>query len=449
MISKKFLKRLLILSVPIIIQQFIQASLNLIDTLMIGKLGAEEIAAVGIANQVFFFAMMIIFGINSGISVFVAQFWGRKDTKNIKKTMGVSLTFGVLIGFIFTIVAYGFPRQIMMIFVDEGKVVELGVDYLKIIAWSYIFTSISLSFQIASRGIGKTLQPMMVSAFALTINAVLNYILIFGAFGMPVLGVKGAAIGTLVARIVEVIMMVGLIYGSKSILAASLKDLFGFKGKFVSQIFSKAGPVLINEVFWSLGTIVYMWSVGNIGSDAVASYQMTTTIYRFYEVIFIGFASAAGVMIGNSIGSGDEASAVDTSKNVVRLSFVLSLGVSLIMFSVAPMIINNFNVKPQVALDASQLFNVYCVYGLARVFNLMMVVGILRGGGDTKFAMTMEIFCVWCIGVPLALFGSILLKLPVVYLVWLFSTEELVKGAINFKRLRSQKWVNNVIAKIS
>lgn len=446
--SKSFLKKLLILSVPIIIQQFIQASLNLIDTLMIGKMGAEEIAAVGIANQVFFFVMMIIFGINSGISVYVAQFWGRKDTNNIKKTMGVSLTFGVVIGIVFTIIAYVFPREIMKIFVDEPKVIELGVDYLKIIAWSYVFTAISLSFQIASRGIGKTLQPMLVSAMALSLNALLNYILIFGMFGLPELGVEGAAIGTLIARIFEVILMIALIYGTKSILAASLKDLFGFSRKFVSQIFSKAGPVLINEIFWSLGTVVYMWSVGNIDSDAVASYQMTTSIYRFYEVIFIGFASAAAVMIGNSIGSGDEKNALETSKHVVKLSFGLSLFVSLGMFMLGPVIIDQFNVKLQVATNAANLFKVYCVYGIARVFNLMMVVGILRGGGDTKFAMTTEIVCVWLIGVPLALFGSIVLDLPVVYLVWLFSTEELIKAILNFRRLISHKWVHNVIAKI-
>jgi len=446
--SKDFIKRLLYLSVPIIIQQFIQASLNLIDTLMIGKLGSDEIAAVGIANQVFFFVMMIIFGINSGISVYIAQFWGRKDTKNIKKTMGVSLSFGVLIGLVFSVLAFLAPRFLMSIFIDEAYVIDLGIDYLRIIAWSYVFTAISLSFQIASRGIGKTFQPMLVSALALSMNAVLNYILIFGKFGFPAMGVEGAAIGTLVARIFEVILMIALIYGSRSILAASLKDLFGFSMKFVSQIFSKAGPVLINEVFWSLGTVVYMWSVGNINSDAVASYQMTTSIYRFYEVIFIGFASAAAVMIGNAIGAGDEESALSTSKILVKLSFVSSILVSLGMFLIAPVIIDQFNVQAGVARDAANLFNVYCVYGLARVFNLMMVVGVLRGGGDTKFAMTMEIICVWCIGVPLALFGSIVLKFPVVFLVWLFSTEEVVKAVLNFRRLVSHKWVHNVIAKI-
>lgn len=446
MFSKDFILRLLILSVPIIVQQFVQASLNLVDTVMIGKMGASEIAAVGIANQVFFLVMMIIFGINSGISVYVAQFWGRKDTKNIKKTMGVSLTFGSLVGLIFSVLAYVFPEQIMKLFVEDVKVIALGVDYLKIIAWSYVFTAISFSFQIASRGIGKTLQPMIVSAIALSVNAFLNYVLIFGAFGMPALGVKGAAIGTLLARIVEVVLMVALIYGGKSILAASIRDLLGFNGKFVRQIFRRAGPVLLNEIFWSLGTIMYMWSVGNLGGEAVASYQITTTIYRFYEIIFIGFASAAGVMIGNQIGGNAEDQAIEISRQVVRLSFILSIFVSIAMYLLGPFIISQFNVGLLVSENARKLFNIYCVYGIARVFNLMMVVGILRGGGDTRYAMLMELSCVWLVGVPLAVVSSVFLKLSVVYVVWLFSTEELVKVIGNYRRFKSKKWVHNVIS---
>lgn len=446
MFSKKFIIRLLILSVPIIVQQFIQASLNLVDTVMIGKMGASEIAAVGIANQVFFLVMMIIFGINSGISVYVAQFWGRKDTKNIKKTMGVSLSFGGLVGLIFSTLAYCFPEEIMKLFVEDLKVIALGVDYLKIIAWSYVFTAVSFSFQIASRGIGKTLQPMIVSAIALSANAFLNYVLIFGAFGMPALGVKGAAIGTLLARIIEVVLMVALIYGGKSILAASIRDLFGFNGKFVRQIFRRAGPVLLNEIFWSLGTIMYMWSVGNLGGEAVASYQITTTIYRFYEIIFIGFASAAGVMIGNQIGGNAEDQAIEISRQVVKLSFLLSIFVSIAMYILGPFIINQFNVGLLVSKNARKLFNIYCVYGIARVFNLMMVVGILRGGGDTRYAMLMELSCVWLVGVPLAVVSSVLLKLSVIYVVWLFSTEELVKVIGNYRRFKSKKWVHNVIS---
>lgn len=446
--KKIFRKRVLSLSVPIIIQQFIQAALNLVDTIMIGKLGSDEIAAVGIANQMFFIVMMIIFGINSGISVYIAQFWGRNDTTNIRKTTGVSLSLGIAVGVIFCSVALIVPRQIMSMFIDNDNVINLGVNYLKIISFSYIFTAVSLSFHVASRSIGKTVVPTLVSAIALALNTLLNYALIFGNFGFPQMGVEGAAIATLIARILEFILMIAIIYGSKSILAASIRDLTSYSMKFLSQIFENAGPVLINEIFWCLGTVGYMWSIGKINAEAVAAYQIAGSIFRFYEVIFIGFASAAGVMIGNSIGSNNETMAKIYAGKILRLSFWASIVVSSIMLLISPMILSNFNVSKDVLNTSQIIFNTYCIYGIARMFNLMMIVGVLRGGGDTKFAMTMEIVAVWLIGVPLAVLGSIVLKLPVEIVVVLILTEELVKTVIGFRRLKSNMWLNNIIGHI-
>lgn len=443
-----FIKKLLFLSIPIIIQQFIQAALNLVDTVMIGRLGSDEIAAVGIANQVFFFVMMIIFGLNSGISVYIAQFWGRKDTKNIRKTMGVSLTFGLSVGIFFCLLAVTFPKEIMGLFIDDQVVIDLGVKYLRIVAWSYITLSISMSFQVASRGIGKTLLPMIVSAIALSTNTILNYGLIFGNFGMPELGVEGAAIATLIARILEFILLVSLIYGSKSVLAASFKDLIAYNGTFIRQIFKKAGPVLMNEVFWSLGTIVYLWSIGHIDAEAVASYQITLSAYRFYEVVFIGFASAAGIMIGNSIGANKEEDAIYVSRQIVKISLPMSIIISFVMYLCSPLILGLFNVSPVVLNAAQKLFYLYCIYGVSRVFNLMMIVGILRGGGDTRVAMLLEMSSVWLIGVPLSIIGAIVLKLSVVYVVWLILTEEVVKSIFCMYRLKSNKWLHNVIHEI-
>lgn len=446
--KKDFYNRLMVLAVPIIIQQFIQAALNLVDTVMIGRLGSDEIAAVGIANQVFFFVMLIIFGINSGVSVFIAQFFGRHDYKNIKKTMGVSLVSGTLVGILFCIIAVTVPRPLMSLFIDDAYVVELGVKYLKIVAYSYIFMAVSLSFGVASRGIGKAVIPMMVTGTALCVNTVLNYGLIFGNFGLPELGIEGAAIATLIARIVEFCLMLTIIYKSDSLLAAKFKDLIAFDVGFVYKIFQKAGPVLLNEIFWSLGTIVYMWSIGQINADAVASYQITLSSYRFYEVAFVGFASAASVMIGNAIGAGEEKKAVTYAHAISKRAVFLSVAMSTIMFLLAPQILKFYKVSDHVLSDASMLYNIYCVYGMFRMYNLIKIVGIFRGGGDTKFAMLTELSSVWLVGVPMALIGSLVLKLPVVYVVWMILTEEVVKTVICRRRFKSKKWVHNVIHQI-
>lgn len=446
--DKTFLKKVFTLSIPIMIQQFIQAALNLVDTIMIGKLGADEIAAVGIANQVFFIVMMIIFGLNSGISVYISQFFGRNDIKNIRKTMGVSLSFGLIVGVVFCIIAIVLPKQIMSLFTSNQNVIELGIEYLKIIGISYVFTAFSLSFHVASRSIGKTMVPMLVSAVALSINTVLNYGLIFGNFGMMELGVRGAAIATVIARGIEFILMIIIIYGSKSLLAATISDLTSYSMKFVSQIFEKAGPVLINELFWSLGTVVYMWSIGQINSDAVASYQIAGSIFRFYEVIFIGFASAAGVLIGNSIGAGDESYAKLAARHITKLSFIFSVFMSILLYIVSPFVLKNYNVPVEVLHSAQLIFNVYCIYGIARMFNLMMIVGVLRGGGDTKYAMVLEMSTVWLVGVPLAVLGAVVLKYSVVIVVAMLLIEEVVKTIIGLVRLRSDKWLHNIIGHI-
>jgi putative MATE family efflux protein len=415
---------------------------------MIGRLGSDEIAAVGIANQVFFFAMLIIFGINSGVSVFIAQFFGRNDHDNIRKTMSVSLLSGTLVGVIFCIVAITIPDKIMNLFIDDAHVVDLGVSYLRIIGYSYIFMSVSLSFSVASRGIGKTVIPMIVTAIALSVNTILNYGLIFGNFGLPELGIEGAAIATVIARIVEFVLMISIIYGTKSLLAVRIKDFLSFDGKFFVKIFEKAGPVLLNEIFWSLGTIVYMWSIGQINADSVASYQITLSSYRFYEVAFVGFASAASVMVGNSIGAGDENLAKIYAKAISKRSFLFSIFMSVLMFILAPHILKFYNVSESVMADSLKLFHIYCVFGIFRMYNLMKVVGIFRGGGDTKFSMFAELTCVWLIGVPMALLGSLVLKLSVVYVVCMILTEEVVKTIIARRRFKSEKWVHNIIHQI-
>lgn len=362
--------------------------------------------------------------------------------------MGVSLVFGLIVGIIFCLVAVLFPKPLMRLFINDPIVVDLGVKYLKIVAYSYIFMAVSLSFGVASRGIGKPVIPMMVTAVALSVNTCLNYGLIFGKFGLPELGIEGAAIATLIARIVEFILMLTIIYKSSSLLAARPKDLLAFDLKFTGQIFKKAGPVLFNEIFWSLGTIVYMWSIGQINADAVASYQITLSAYRFYEVAFVGFASAAAVMIGNEIGRDNEQQAVVYAHAISRRGVVLSLFMSTLMFILAPHILKFYNVSDGVMSASMYLFYIYCVYGVFRMYNLIKIVGVFRGGGDTRFAMFAELFSVWMIGVPMALIGSLILKLPVVFVVWMILTEEVVKAIICRKRFKSEKWVHNVIEHI-
>ena len=235
-IDKRFYKKVAIIALPIVIQNFITSSLNIVDTMMIGKLGENEIAAVGIANQYFFLLSILMMGLFSGIGIFVSQYFGKKDNENIKKLIGIGIVCAIVMGSIFTITAQIFPEGIIGIFNKDFEVIKLGVEYLIIVSLSYIFTTITFNYGIALRCIEKTTIPMIGSSIALIINTVLNYILIFGYFGMPELGVKGAAIATLIARIIEFLIIISYVYYSNNILAGNVKELFSFNSSSLKSI---------------------------------------------------------------------------------------------------------------------------------------------------------------------------------------------------------------------
>jgi putative MATE family efflux protein len=443
-----FYKVLLNLSLPIIFQNFVSSSLNMVDTIMIGSLGENAIAAVGLANQLFFLLILITFGINNGAAIFIAQFFGSKNYENIRKTMGIGLFFGTLISIIFFLAGYFFPNEIMKFLIQDEIVINLGVDYLKIVSFSYVFMAISFSFSVASRAIGKTMIPAVISAISLVINAILNYVLIFGKFGFSPMGVEGAAIGTLIARLFEFVVLIFFIYKEDGVLAAKPRELISFSKEFMKKYIEKASPVIINETFWALGTITYAIFIAKISADSIAVFQIALTVYRFYEVVFIGFASAAQVMIGMNIGAGKELIAKKYAFKIVLIAQISSVIISIIIFLLIPVIIGLFNLRPDVVVLATKTLKVFMYFSFFKVFNLMTIVGVFRGGGDTKFAMILEIGSVWLIGVPMAFIGSVVLKLPVYTVVTLIMLEEVMKGIVGYRRLYGLKWVNNIIAEL-
>ncbi|MDM8533700.1 MATE family efflux transporter [Clostridiaceae bacterium HSG29] len=444
--NQQFYKTLLTLSLPIIFQNFVSSSLNMVDTIMIGSLGESAIAAVGLANQLFFLLILIIFGINNGAAVFIAQFYGNGNYKEIKKTMGIGLILGTIVSFVFYFFGFFFPNQIMKILINNNQnVIDMGVEYLRIVSWSYIFMAISFSFSVASRAIGKTFIPAVVSAVSLVINAILNYILIFGKLGFEPMGVRGAAYGTLIARIIEFVVLIFFIYKENGVLAAKPKELANFSKPFLKKYFNKALPVIMNETFWALGTVFYAIAIAKISSDAIAVFQVSNTIFRFYEVIFIGFASATQVMIGTNIGANNELMAKKYAFMLIKIAQIFCVITIIIMMPLIPVLNSFFNLSPDVYEMANKTLKVFMYFSFFKVFNLMMIVGVLRGGGDTKFAMLLEIGSVWFIGVTMAFLGAVVLKLPVNIVVSMIMLEEVIKFVFGFYRLRSMKWLNNVI----
>lgn len=445
--NKDFFRVMISIALPITLQNLIASSVNMLDTLMITSLGNESLAAVGLANQVFFFYAVTIFGVATGSSIFIAQFWGKKDTENIGRIMGISLAIVTVLGILFTLAALIVPEYIMKIFSSDAEVIRLGVDYLRIVSLSYVITGISFSYAVASRSIGQAKMPMVASMVSFVTNAVFNYLLIFGKLGLPVLGVKGAAYATVLARILEIIIILYSIYSNKNNpLAQNFKSMTNWSKDFIKKYFKTAYPVILNEAFWSLGTVLYSLAYAKIGTEAAAAVQILSTVQNIFMVMTRGLANACTVMVGNKIGAEEENEAVEYANSFMILSVALGMILGILLFISTDTILLFFrNITPGLHDASKKLLVVAAFFFFVKSFNGTLIVGVLRGGGDTKFSMLLEMGSVWLVGVPLAFLGALVFKLPVYYVSILVNMEEVVKAAIGIPRIISKKWVTNVI----
>lgn len=439
-----FLKTFIKLAIPIAVQNLIISSLNLVDTIIIGGLGERAIASVGLANQYFFVLNLLLFGISSGSSIFIAQYWGNKDQKNIRRIVGLCLIIGCVAAFIFTIGGILFPKQILGIFSTDPVVIRMGSHYLRIIALSYIFTAITFAYYFSSRSIGEVKVPMYVSSIALAINTFLNFSLVYGHCGLPKLGINGSAIGTLIARIIEMILVLIIVYKKKMPNAGTIKEMLDLSKDYINHFFRIALPVILNESMWGLGVTLYSVGYARIGTEAVASTNISGTVEKLTWVIFMGLGHACAVMIGNKIGAGDKKAAFRYAKRFIVVGPVIAVFMAIIVYFNAHFILSFYNVSDTVYSFAQKNLVVFSLFLVFKVFNFINVVGILRSGGDTKFCLFLDVGGVWLVGVPFAFLGAFLWHLPVYYVYALVSTEEIFKFIIGVPRIVSKKWINDV-----
>ena len=439
-----FYNTLLKLAIPIIIQNLIASSINMIDTIMIGKIGETEIAAVGIANQYFFLFNLLVIGITSGAGVFISQYWGQKNEEYIQKTLGLSLISSIISSILFTIVALLIPHTIIRLFNKDPYVIGLGVQYLKTICISYIFTAISFAYGVSSRCIEDTIPPMLMSIIALITNATLNYVFIFGHLGFPAMGVKGAAIATLIARIVEALALVFYIYAKKGVLAAGWKQMINIGKDFIQRAAVTIIPVVTNDIFWALAMIIYAIAYGNLGTQAMAAIQITTTVQNVSMVFTFGIAHSAAVMIGNQVGAGNMEEGQIYSKRFLKLSVIVGILTGIILALSTPTILSFFNISEDVYTSALRILYILSATTFLKFTTAVIIVGILRGGGDTGHALKIETLTMWGVGVPLVFLGSFILKLPVEMVVLMVTLEEITKATLSIKRLSSDSWIRQV-----
>ena len=443
--DKIFMRAMLGLALPVAFQQLITAGLNMVDVLMVGQLGEAPIAALGLANQVFFLLILALFGITSGMAIFTAQYWGQGDVESIHRVLGLCLTVALTVGFLFTLAALLIPDKILRFYTEDPEVIALGSSYLRIVGLSYMFMAITTSYFAVLRSITWVKVTVFVSVMALVLKTGLSYLLIFGIWGLPALGVRGAAIGTTFGWIFESALILILVYALKTPLAANPLTFFGFNRQFVGKVLKTVTPAAINEVAWSVGITIYNAVYAHIGTGAIAAVQISATFEEIAFVFFIGLGNACAVMVGNKIGAKEQETAYEYGRHFLILTIAVALFSGLVIMSIRGPIVELYDISSQAAQNARILMMIFSLSAWLRAINFILFVGALRAGGDTRFAMFMEIFSIWVIGVPAALIGGFVLRLPVYGVYLMVLLEELVKAFIIVHRYRSRKWIHDLV----
>jgi putative MATE family efflux protein len=445
--DKRFFKLLFTLAIPIMLQNLVNSTVNMLDTVMIGQLGTTEIAAVGLGNQFFFLYNMILFGICNGGSIFIAQFWGKHDIPGIRKNVGICLALGLSIGVLFTLAALWLPRGIISVYSRDPDVIRAGGVYLGALAPVFIPYAVSFVFSSTLTYTEHVKVPMMTSVIALSMNAGLNYLFIFGAGPIPAMGVKGAAIATVIARITEMCILVGVSYARRYAHAGPLRELLGFGMPYFGRFLRIAAPVMINELIWSLGINTQNLILARTHTDAIAAFNITNTISQLTWVVFMGLGNGAGVLIGKKIGEGDEKTARDYAKWITRFAPLLAAFVGLLLLPLSKLLPLLFKVNDEVlAITAVMFIILVCSYPF-RAFNMSMVIGVCRAGGDTVFCAFYDLLFMWCVSLPLAAAASFIFHAPVWAVYLCITLEDPLKMFLGLLRLKSGKWLYNVTEK--
>lgn len=447
--NKEFFKKITFIALPIAIQSVIASSLSLVDNLMVGRLGEAELAAVGIATQIYFVHWMLVFGFTSGVSTYMAQFLGAKDERGMKKTIGIALAVCFSVSVIFFLVAEFFSAYVMRIFTSDELLIRMGADYIKIAAPSLLTVSITVPFQTALRVTKQTHIPLFISIAVFSTNTFLNYCLIFGNFGMPKLGVSGASLATMIARTLEILTVLTVVFVFKNRVAAGLSVYFSWNRQLFLRVIKNAVPTMLNETIWGLGNAMYVAAYARLGVTAYAAVQVGTVINSLFSMAGFSLGDAALILVGEKLGEGDTKYALELGKKILKTAIVTGIIFGIGLIAVSQKLVPLFDLTEKGREYAIIIIAIDAIFLALVLYNGICVVGLLRAGGDTLFAMLIETGSIWLYAVPMAFATALLFHLPVYLVMFCVKTEEILKCAILTKRVISQKWVKNVVSDIA
>ena len=442
--DRNFYKRLFTILLTVSLQNVVAYSVNMADNLMLGSYSQVTLSGAATVNQIFFMVQQLSVGICDSLVIIGSQYWGRQNIGSLRKVGGCGLKLAAGGGIFIWMLCFLFPRQLMAIFTTDAAIASEGMAYMAIIKYTFVLFLITQAILATLRCAETVNIAFVVSCISLVVNVGINYCLIFGKFGLPEMGIRGAAIGTLIARIVELIVV--LVYTLKyehKVRLFSENPLKKDPG--ISHDFSVlATQILVQELFWAVSIPLQSAILGHLSSDAIAANSIATTFYQYLKVVVRAMASASAVMIGSAIGRGDMEEVKTEGRTLSVIDLIIGAILGLILFLLHKPLLSMYSLTETAYVMADQLLILMAFLMVTMGYMMPVMNGILRGGGDAKFTLYVNMISTWAVVVPLSFISAFVWKLPVVWVVFFSQSDQVFKAPIAFLRFRTYKWVKKL-----
>lgn len=441
--SKAFYRTVATLVVPMALQNLINVGVQSADVVMLGRVDEVVLSAASLAGQVQFIMVLLFFGLASGASVLTAQYWGKGDTRTIEKVIAITLRLAVGVAVIFSMLAFFVPEAIMRIFSPEADIIREGARYLRVVAPSYLFMAFTNTYLSVMRSVERVIISTVVYFISFCSNIVLNSIFIFGLFGFPRLEIVGAGLGTTISRLLELVIV--LVYALHNpVVRLRRKDFIKTNKVLFKDFMHYSLPTTLNEIFWGVGIATNSVIIGHMGAQVVAANSVANVVRQLAAVVCFGIANAAAIMLGKAIGAGEPEKAKEYGSRFVKLTLGMAAIASLVVLIIRPFVVSAMKLSPDAERYLQQLLLMISVYIIMQAYNTTMIVGIFRGGGDTRFGLVLDIFSMWTGSILFSALAAFVFHFPPEIVFFFIMSDELIKIPFVTLRYKSRRWLRNV-----
>lgn len=434
-------KEIVRLALPIALQQFMTALVGACDAIMLGKLSQDAMSAVSLATQVTFVFNLFMFAFMAGENMFVAQYYGKGDYTGISQVFSLVTKICGCIAVVFLAGTLFFPEQLMRILTNEETLIVLGSEYLRVIGISYVFSGIAQTFLAIMKNCGAVNMSTLINGVMVILNIALNAVFIFGLSGFPKMGIKGAALATVLATVVQFLWSVGYVLCRIRAVKFSLRSC---EKKLFGRFWQKAVPLLINNLAWGIGFSMYSVIMGHLGTDAVAANGIANISKNLVVCFCLGLGNAGSIIVGNRLGADRLQEAKEVGETLTKTAIIAGIVSGLVLIALPPFITKMVDLTPTARGYLQKMLLISSYYIAGKSVNCMTIGGIFAAGGDSKFGMLCDSVTLWCIIVPLGCICAFILKLPVMVVYFVLNLDEIIKLPVVYKHYKKYKWIKNL-----